>query len=85
MGTPAVVYPVGGLVDSTVHGVTGCVSEKETPASLAAEILRLINEHRWYDQLRQAAWQRSFDFRWETVLGPTCNWLENLAYDPDVL
>ena len=23
MGTPAVVYPVGGLVDSTVHGQTG--------------------------------------------------------------
>ena len=85
MGTPAVVYPVGGLVDSTLHGVTGCVSEKETPASLAAEVLRLINEPRRYDQLRQAAWQRSFDFRWETVLGPTCDWLENFACDPDVL
>ena len=33
MGTPAVVYPVGGLVDSTVHGQTGLVSEAETPES----------------------------------------------------
>ena len=81
MGTPAVVYPVDGLVDSTVHGVTGLVCEEETPDSLAKEVLRLAADPDKYDKLRQNAWSRSFKFRWEKVLPTTCNWLENVAGD----
>ena len=85
MGTPAVVYPVGGLVDSTVDGVTGLVSTEETPVSLAVKILQLLDDPVRYDQLREVAWRRSFEFRWEKVLRPTCDWLENLARDEDVM
>ena len=85
MGTPAVVYPVGGLVDSTVAGVTGLISIDETPESLAAEVIRLVDDPARYDKLREAAWRRSFEFRWEQVLRPTCDWLENLAQDEDAL
>ena len=85
MGTPAVVYPVGGLVDSTVDGVTGLVSTGETPVSLAVKILQLVDDPDRYDQLREAAWRRSFEFRWEKVLRPTCDWLENLAGDGGAL
>src|SRR6202012_3948492 len=35
MGTPAAVYPVGGLVDSTVPNQTGLITSAETPESLA--------------------------------------------------
>ncbi len=35
MGTPAIVYPVGGLVDSTLHNETGLVTNEETPAAVA--------------------------------------------------
>src|ERR1019366_8001153 len=31
MGTPAIVYPVGGLVDSTLDGQTGILTRDETP------------------------------------------------------
>ncbi len=79
MGTPAVVYPVGGLVDSTVHGQTGLVSEAETPESLAGTVINLANDPARYDAMRSAAWERSFEFRWERVLQPTCDWLENMA------
>jgi hypothetical protein len=33
--------------------------------------------------MRTAAWERSFDFRWENVLPPTCDWLENMARDTE--
>ena len=79
MGTPAVVYPVGGLVDSTVHGQTGLVSEAETPESLAGTVISLASDPSRYDAMRSAAWERSFEFRWERVLQPTCDWLENMA------
>jgi glycosyltransferase involved in cell wall biosynthesis len=83
MGTLAVVYPVGGLVDSTVHGQTGLVSEAETPESLAKAVIGLANDPEKYDAMRTAAWERSFDFRWESVLPPTCDWLENMARDTE--
>ena len=79
MGTPAVVYPVGGLVDSTVDRVTGLISAEESPKSLAAEILSLVDDPDQYGQLREGAWRRSFDFRWKKVIRPTCDWLEQLA------
>ena len=85
MGTPAVVYPVGGLVDSTVNGVTGLISAEETPESLAGEVLRLAGDPELYEGLREAAWCRSFEFRWKQVLRPTCDWLEKLAQNEDVL
>ena len=79
MGTPAVVYPVGGLVDSTVDRVTGLISAEESPKSLAAEVLSLVDDPDQYGQLREGAWRRSFDFRWKQVIRPTCDWLEQLA------
>ena len=42
MGTPAIVYPVGGLVDSTVHNETGYVTPDETPAAVAEAALKIL-------------------------------------------
>ncbi len=79
MGTPAVVYPVGGLVDSTVNGQTGMVSEQETPESLADRLLEIVKVPAEYDRLRHNAWERSKSFVWEQVIPLTCEWLEHQA------
>lgn len=41
-GTPAVVYPVPGLVDSTEHQVTGLICNRPTPDALAAQVQELL-------------------------------------------
>ncbi len=76
MGTPAVVYPVAGLVDSTVHGETGFVAPAETPESLADSIMAILKTPGEYERLRANAWQRAKAHQWEQVLPPACNWLE---------
>lgn len=81
MGTPALVYPVAGLVDSTVAGVTGLIAKAESPRALADELEGLNRSPERYTELRVAAWQRSFEFQWDQVLPPACAWLEDRARD----
>ncbi len=79
MGTPALVYPVDGLVDSTIAGVTGLIARAETPASLADELTELTRSPERYHVLREGAWRRAFEFQWDQVLPPACDWLESRA------
>lgn len=76
MGTPAAVYPVGGLVDSTVPGKTGIVTRDETPASLAAALAEIANQPERYAAFRAAAWERSKTFAWREILPQVVAWLE---------
>jgi glycosyltransferase involved in cell wall biosynthesis len=41
VGIPAVGYPVPGLRDSIVNGVTGILTQSQTPGALALEMLRV--------------------------------------------
>jgi glycosyltransferase involved in cell wall biosynthesis len=82
MGTPAVVYPVAGLVDSTVAGVTGLIATAETPVALADQLMSLRGREKRYAELRHNAWRRSFEFQWSNVLPATCEWLERMAQPP---
>ena len=79
MGIPAVVYPVDGLVDSTVDGVTGVVCRGENPKAMADGVAWLMGDGARYRQLREGAWKRSFGFRWPAVLSPASEYLEGLA------
>ena len=79
MGTPAVVYPVAGLVDSTVDRQTGWIARQESPAALADAITEVLKSPAAYDACRMQAWQRSKEFRWEVVLPKACAWLEEQA------
>lgn len=79
LGTPAIVYPVAGLVDSTVHGYTGLVTQSETPEAVAESVLELLAKPSEYDRLRANAWERSKTFQWQHVLPPACDWLEEQA------
>ena len=79
MGTPAVVYPVGGLVDSTLHNETGLVTRDETPESVADAVLEIAKLPEKYARLRVNAWNRAKTLQWDQVLKPACDWLELLA------
>jgi glycosyltransferase involved in cell wall biosynthesis len=79
MGTPAVVYPVAGLVDSTVHDQTGLVTRAETPESVAETIRFLLDRPEKYAVLRFNACERAKTFQWSRVLPPACDWLEEQA------
>ena len=79
MGTPAVVYPVPGLVDSTVDGVTGVVCRGETVGALADGVAWLTGEPERFETIRRAAWRRAFGFRWSEVVPLACEFLEGQA------
>lgn len=81
MGTPAVVYPVDGLVDSTVHERTGVVCGEESPAALAEGVRWLVGEAGRYAGVREAAWRRSQGYRWELVIPRVCDFLEERALE----
>lgn len=79
MGTPAMVYPVAGLVDSTINGETGWVVSVETPEALAAQLGWLVEHPDEYAKCRQQAWKRSAQYQWPVVLEQACSWLEQQA------
>jgi glycosyltransferase involved in cell wall biosynthesis len=79
MGTPAIVYPVDGLVDATLHGQTGIVAEEETPESLADGLAGLLQTPDLYEKFRVNACERTKAFQWRQVLPPACDWLERQA------
>ena len=61
-GTPAIVYDIDGLRDSVKNGKTGIVCNKNTPESLAKNIISLLLDKGKYENLRQNAWRLSKDF-----------------------
>ena len=79
MGTPAAVYPVPGLIESTLHEKTGLVSEHETPESLAASIQSLLRTPDKYELYRVQAWERAKSLHWSQVLPNASAWLEEQA------
>ena len=79
MGTPAAVYPVGGLVDSTVPGQTGLVTAAETPESLADSLAASALDAASYARYRVNAWERAKTFSWPMILPQVVAWLEDHA------
>jgi glycosyltransferase involved in cell wall biosynthesis len=64
LGTPAVVYERPGLRDSTVHEQSGLVTATD-PSSLAAGIVRALNEPGLYERLSRGAVDWSRRFTWD--------------------
>lgn len=79
MGTPAIVYPVAGLVDSTVDGITGRIVKAELPEAMAVELDSLLRDPELYQRIRVNAWRRSSEFAWKKILPVAADWLESLA------
>lgn len=82
MGTPAAVYPVPGLIDSTRDNDTGVVARGETPEWLAERIAGLVSNAAEYRRLRRNAWEFSKTLHWSQILPPACDWLESQARGP---
>jgi glycosyltransferase involved in cell wall biosynthesis len=79
MGTPAAVYPVKGLIESTLHEQTGLVSPAETPESLAETLIGILRAPAPYATYRVNAWERAKSFHWSKILPRACDWLEEMA------
>jgi glycosyltransferase involved in cell wall biosynthesis len=85
MGTPAVVYPVAGLRESTLDNRTGLLARGETPEALARRILEVMANENLYQTLRRNAWERSRRFHWSVILPKACDWLEARARGERIL
>ena len=82
MGTPGAVYPVGGLVESTLDGRTGIVSAGESPQSLAERLAGAFDDPAGYARWRAAAWQFAKELHWDRLLPVACEWFERQAALP---
>jgi glycosyltransferase involved in cell wall biosynthesis len=76
MGTPAAVYPVAGLRESTLDNRTGLVAKNETPEALSERLIECLKKPAQYQPLRTKAWQRAQRFHWNVILPKACDWLE---------
>ncbi len=79
LGTPATVYPVAGLTESTIHGRTGLVARAERPDCVAEALVGILAQPSKYQQLRLRAWERAKTLHWSKVLPRACDWLESQA------
>lgn len=82
MGTPAAVYPVAGLIESTLHDQTGLIAGAETPEALGTCIRNVMRTPEKYQRYRVAAWERAKTFHWSQVLPKASEWLEEQARAP---
>ncbi|MEI7792471.1 MAG: glycosyltransferase family 4 protein [Candidatus Berkelbacteria bacterium] len=58
-GTPAAVYNIDGLRDSTKDGITGWVTDKNSPEGLAEKIIEALSDPKKYEKIRSAGWDWS--------------------------
>lgn len=79
MGTPAIVYPVAGLTESTLHDRTGWVVDEETPESLAEGIVVSASNDVRYQRWRSAGRDRAKALHWNNIAPRAARWLESLA------
>ena len=79
MGTPEAVYPVAGLIESTLQDETGLVAAAESPEVLATALRDCLQTPERYQYYRRQAWERSQGFHWEQVLPKAGDWLESRA------
>lgn len=65
LGTPALVYNVAGLRDSTKNNKTGLICEKNTPQVLAENIIKLLKNNSLYQRLQEGAYRWGKEFSWD--------------------
>jgi len=64
-GTPTVAYNVAGLKDSVINGKTGILCNNMTPANLAEEILKLLDDEKKLQGMSKQAIAWSKKFTWD--------------------
>jgi glycosyltransferase involved in cell wall biosynthesis len=64
-GTPAVVYNVDGLRDSVRDGVTGLITDINTPQNLSQKIVNLLKSKEEYARIQRNAWEWSKEINFD--------------------
>lgn len=64
-GTPAIGYRTAGVQDVIVHDTTGVLVPAGRPEELAAETLKLLNDHVRYKRYQQAGKKRAASMNWD--------------------
>lgn len=77
-GTPAVVYDVDGLRDSVRNRETGVITAAN-PRGMAAGILEVLGDRRFYERLRQQAWEWSAELTMERAYGDVAERLRSVV------
>ena len=78
MGTPAVVYDVPGLCDSTIDGETGIVCNLNEPKELASNVISLLGDEQKYANMQEQGWQQSKELNWDKTAEEFLQVLENV-------
>jgi len=65
LGTPAIVYNVPGLRDSTRDGETGLVCQENHPSALAQAVASLHADAPLYARVRHRAWAMARELSWD--------------------
>ncbi len=65
VGTPSVVYNAPGLREIVDDGVTGIICLKNTPQNLAINVIKILKNKIFYDNLCRNAKEESKNYRWE--------------------
>lgn len=79
LSTIAIGYNVPGLRDSIIDGQTGLLTEENTPAALARQILFSINSQGLYNKLCQNALEFSKKLSWDTSASESLKALEGIC------
>lgn len=79
LGTPAVVYNVAGLRDSTKNNETGLICEENTPQFLAENIVRLLENNSLYQRLQEGAYRWGKEFSWDKSAEESLKMVEMVA------
>jgi len=77
-GTPAVVYDIDGLRDSVRNNKTGIVCRENTPKNLAKNIIKLLENKKKYNDLRNAAWSWSKEMNFKNCYKDFKNIINNI-------
>jgi glycosyltransferase involved in cell wall biosynthesis len=65
MGTPAVAYDIAGVRDAVVDGVTGILTDENSPEDLARKALDLLRSPQRLRDLSENALEFSRKFSWD--------------------
>mgnify|MGYP001499944814 CR=1 FL=1 len=75
-GTPAIVYPVAGLVDSTQHGLTGLVCRQATPNAMSERMKELMENQGLQARLMDPNVGSQEEVTWQDTAGSYLKALE---------
>ncbi|MFH0749608.1 MAG: glycosyltransferase family 4 protein [Candidatus Gottesmanbacteria bacterium] len=67
VGTPAVVYNVGGLKDVVKNGITGIVISDNSPLRMAEAALKLYSDKKMYNLYQSNGKKRVDSLKWKNV------------------